>query len=642
MNGDSQFINRVKSFLKLEVAPHANQMDFESQTLFNALRKLGKKELLALRVPQRWGGKELSDATFNDFQELVARYSGALAFLQTQHQSAAGMLVASNNRELQQKYLPRMGNGEILLGIGFSQLRRKGQPSIVATPVEGGYQLDGDVPWVTGWGIFSEFIVAATLPDGKAVFSIVSLVDSKQDEGGSIKLSAVASLAAMTATNTVTAKLNSWFLAAADVVFVKPTGWIHENDQNNVLKASFLATGCALAGLDIIETVAKSKNLPFIDAAFSQLSQEVDNCRVAIRAAQKNIHLGMAEKLKLRVWAIDLAARVSHAAVTVSSGAANYQNHDAQRVYREALVFTVTGQTQEVMAGTLARLVGRKEELGQISATVADFSEPCSVRSRGTLNLEGAGCKGEEYDTSFKYSDPNTRSSFSRVIHLSHVVDADIPQWQDDPKVKFTTIARIETQGYFLRELQIGEHSATHMNAPCSFYDNAKSIDEYAADSLIVNAVVIDICKQVQEDPNYQLSVADAIAWEQQQGLIPPQSLVLLHTGWGERWENPQAFMNQDAEGNMNFPGFSLDAVKFLLDSRQAAGIGIDTHGVDGGEDTTFAVNRLVLAKQKIVLENLANLEQLPPKGITVVIGILRLRHGSGSPVGILALLPDR
>jgi kynurenine formamidase len=250
--------------------------------------------------------------------------------------------------------------------------------------------------------------------------------------------------------------------------------------------------------------------------------------------------------------------------------------------------------------------------LGQISAT---------------LNLQGA-----EHDVNSKH--------FSRVIHLSHVIDPDIPQWQDDPKVKFTTVAEIETQGYFLRELRIGEHSATHINAPRSFDNNSKSIDEYAADSLVVNAVVIDICKQVKENPNYQLSVADAIAWEQQQGLIPPHSLVLLHTGWGERWENPQAFMNQDANGKMNFPGFSCDAVEFLLDSRQIAGIGIDTHGVDGGQDSSFAVNRLVLAQQKIVLENLANLEQLPPKGITVVIGILRLRHGSGSPAGILALLP--
>jgi hypothetical protein len=60
--------------------------------------------------------------------------------------------------------------------------------------------------------------------------------------------------------------------------------------------------------------------------------------------------------VQLRAWAIDLAARIAHAAVTVSSGAANYSHHDAQRVYREALVFTVTGQTRAVMEATLERL----------------------------------------------------------------------------------------------------------------------------------------------------------------------------------------------------------------------------------------------------------------------------------------------
>jgi alkylation response protein AidB-like acyl-CoA dehydrogenase len=63
------------------------------------------------------------------------------------------------------------------------------------------------------------------------------------------------------------------------------------------------------------------------------------------------------ERLQLRAWAINLAVRCASAAVTVSSGAANYRYHAAQRVYREALVFTVSGQTTAVMEATLARLV---------------------------------------------------------------------------------------------------------------------------------------------------------------------------------------------------------------------------------------------------------------------------------------------
>jgi kynurenine formamidase len=46
------------------------------------------------------------------------------------------------------------------------------------------------------------------------------------------------------------------------------------------------------------------------------------------------------------------------------------------------------------------------------------------------------------------------------------------------------------------------------------------------------------------------------------------------------------------------------------------------------------------LAKQGIVLENLANLDRLPPTGTTLAIGILRLQKGSGSPAAVFAFIP--
>ncbi|MEA5595594.1 cyclase family protein [Rivularia sp. UHCC 0363] len=104
-------------------------------------------------------------------------------------------------------------------------------------------------------------------------------------------------------------------------------------------------------------------------------------------------------------------------------------------------------------------------------------------------------------------------------------------------------------------------------------------------------------------------------------------------------WSNEQAFFNQDVRGMMHFPGFGVDAAKLLIQERNIAGIGIDTHGVDAGRDTGFTINRLMLEQPRIVLENLTNLEQLPATGIILVIGVLRLRCGSGSPASVVALL---
>jgi kynurenine formamidase len=230
--------------------------------------------------------------------------------------------------------------------------------------------------------------------------------------------------------------------------------------------------------------------------------------------------------------------------------------------------------------------------------------------------------------------------TFSRVIHLSHVIDTNIPQWPGDPPVEFTPVAELQDDGYYLRCFSLGEHSGTHINAPNSFYQAGVGIDQYSAQSLILPAVVIDICAVAAINPDYVLTVADVLAWEGEHGEIPVANMVLLHTGWQAKWFDKTAFLNQDLQGIMHFPGFGRDATEFLLNKRQIAGVGIDTHGVDSGQDHSFTTNRLVLAQQGIVLENLTNLEQLPPTGTTLAIGVIRLRRGSGSPVGVLALVP--
>jgi alkylation response protein AidB-like acyl-CoA dehydrogenase len=350
-------LDLAESYLRESVAPVASEIDENPLALKEALQGLGNRSLLALRVPKSWGGAEVSEETYRRFQQLVPRYSGALAFLQTQHQSAAEMLTTSENESLKRQYLPYMGTGQVLVGVGFSQLRRQGDPPVKAIPVEGGYQLEGEVPWVTGFGFFQDFIVGAALPDGRAVYGMVPFIETFQDAGSAIAFSEPMELGAIASTNTVTATLTNWFLPEERVVFVKRAGAIHENDKKNVLYHGFSALGCARAGLDILEAAHHTKQLSFLKLAFESLNEEVTRCNTAMIEALPPESQSWEERLQLRAWAINLALRCANAAVTVSSGAANYRYHAAQRVYREALVVTVSGQTTAVMEATLARLV---------------------------------------------------------------------------------------------------------------------------------------------------------------------------------------------------------------------------------------------------------------------------------------------
>jgi alkylation response protein AidB-like acyl-CoA dehydrogenase len=305
-----------------------------------------------------FGGPELTEPMFREFQQECARTSGSLSFLQTQHQSAVSLIARGDNPRLAAQYLPQMADGTKLMGIGFSQLRRAGPPIMTAEPVDEGFILDGKVPWVTGWSFYPEFLVGAALPDGRALFAIVPLPVEPAVEG--ISVSDPMQLAAMQTAATVSVEFHRFLVRYDRVAFVKPAGWIHNVDMINIALQGHFAIGCAQAGLDILERNCAVRSQPFLQTARDDLQAELAQCRAATELAQRGANEeSTPERLEVRAWAIDLAVRCAHAAITSSSGAANSVNHPAQRVYREALVYTVSAQTSEIMEATLRRITGR-------------------------------------------------------------------------------------------------------------------------------------------------------------------------------------------------------------------------------------------------------------------------------------------
>ena len=228
----------------------------------------------------------------------------------------------------------------------------------------------------------------------------------------------------------------------------------------------------------------------------------------------------------------------------------------------------------------------------------------------------------------------------SHVVDLSHSLHSGIPLWPGDPDPTLEIVADLDRDGFFLRRFALGEHSGTHVNSPRSFHAQGIGIDEYPASSFVAPAVVIDVRDAVQSNPDYLLRVDTLLEWEREHGPAPAGSLVLLRTGWEEKWEDAAEYLGDSGDGTLHFPGFGVHALGVLLTQRGVGGIGIDTHGVDGGKDTTFSINRRVLERPRIVLENLCNLDKVPPVGATLVIGVLRLKGGSGSPASVLAFLP--
>jgi kynurenine formamidase len=238
-------------------------------------------------------------------------------------------------------------------------------------------------------------------------------------------------------------------------------------------------------------------------------------------------------------------------------------------------------------------------------------------------------------------SDPDQPTGLQAVVDLTHTLDARNPAYDLSAKPLFRarTIATIEKNKYFAREICLPEHFGTHIDAPAHFIRGLWTVDQIPVERLVAPLVVIDVSAEVKGDSDYQFSVEDIANWERNNGHIPLGAVVMVHTGWDARWDSVKEYRNADAKGVMHFPGYSLDAAKFLVEGRQALGIGIDTLSIDYGRSTDFPVHEFVLAHSTYLLENVANLSHAPVKGATAVVAPMKLAGGSGAPVRILALV---
>lgn len=349
--GTSRF-DDARRFLTDWVRPRAGAIDRDLDALRAALAEMGRRSLLGLRIPREFDGLEVGPIDFRRFQEASARASGALAFLESQHQSACGLIVRGPNMGLKARVLPQLARGELSSAIAFSHLRKSGNPALRASVVKGGYRLDGHLPWVTGFGLFSHCVTAATLTDQRVLFAWHPLITS-----ASLVPSKPLDLAAMAVTQTVAVEVHGLIIPEADVVDIHAATWIQENDRIAVALQSPLALGCAGAAVDVLRAEAAAKSSPAMIAAAEKLDAELAGVREeAYRAMEENVDFE--RSLKARSAAIELMGRAAHAAVLAAAGAGNLTTHPAQRVYREALAFSVLALLPPIQAAALERLSG--------------------------------------------------------------------------------------------------------------------------------------------------------------------------------------------------------------------------------------------------------------------------------------------
>ena len=241
-----------------------------------------------------------------------------------------------------------------------------------------------------------------------------------------------------------------------------------------------------------------------------------------------------------------------------------------------------------------------------------------------------------------------------RTIDLTQTLSEDTPTLVLPPEfgqcAAFSReeISRYDERGvaWYWNNFTVGEHTGTHFDAPVHWV-SGRDLPDNALDTIdpkqfVAPAVVIDVSAKSAANPDYLLTVDDILDWEAQHGTIPPRSWVLLRTDWSKR--SVEDYVNRREDG-AHTPGPSAEAVRFLVEDRDAHGFGVETIGTDAGQahllDPPYPAHALFHGAGRYGLQCLTNLDQLPPTGAVINAAPLHIENGSGSPLRVLALIEE-
>jgi kynurenine formamidase len=203
---------------------------------------------------------------------------------------------------------------------------------------------------------------------------------------------------------------------------------------------------------------------------------------------------------------------------------------------------------------------------------------------------------------------------------------------------KRSTLFTIAKDQFYAQQWSFWEHTATHVDAPGHFVPGGRLVPELApAELMFVPAAVINIAERAARNPDAQVEVADLLQYERRHGRITRGAMVIMNSGWASRVNDPDAFLGVDKKGQFHWPGWSAEAAHFLVQEREISGVGVDTISIDRAVAQAFPVHHRILGANHFALENLAHLDDIPPKGAQLFVGVVPYKGGSGGPCRVIA-----
>jgi len=215
------------------------------------------------------------------------------------------------------------------------------------------------------------------------------------------------------------------------------------------------------------------------------------------------------------------------------------------------------------------------------------------------------------------------------IIDLTHALWDDAAGHAAVPAPALRSTLLVVDQDPAMTEYHVLNHmrthiDGTHIDAPAHKSRDGSTLDDVPLERLVADAVTIDV-SDLRPGPISRATLEPRAAG------VRAGDWVFLHSGNGSNYGTP------DYWTNWSFP--DADAAAMLIE-RGITGVGFDGPSCEPVDTASFDLHRVWLGAGRLILENLANLDELPPR-TPVVVAPMKVRDAHGGPSRVFAFVPD-
>ena len=176
----------VRQLAEDKIAPRAAEIDLTAEYPHDVHAALRQADLLALHVPEQYGGAGADKIAHCIVVEEIARVCAASSLIPMGNKLGTTGMILSGSEELKSRYLPGVARGEWTFSYALSEREAGSDAAAMKTrAVRDGesYVLNGTKCWITGAGVSTHYTVMAVTDPSRGANGISAFVVHADDPG---------------------------------------------------------------------------------------------------------------------------------------------------------------------------------------------------------------------------------------------------------------------------------------------------------------------------------------------------------------------------------------------------------------------------------------------------------------------------